>query len=672
MLDENDNKLQETVGEEETAKEKQGKEASTEGGDSVNPAATTEDSPGENTTPDEEVKTAKVEDVDNDDEAKSTKGESETPETYRRHHIPMPDYHAMSPENLVGELQRLVRNEQIPAIKRHVENIKREFDLKFQEFMEQKREEFAEKGGNPQDFKYNSVTKRQFNEVYSDYREKRNAYYKNLESSLHENLEKRLALIEELKGLVSVEEDINTTYKNFKSIQERWRNAGAVPRNKYNDVWRTYHHHVEIFYDFLHLNRELRDLDFKHNLEEKQKLITRAEKLLDEPDIGKAFRELQTLHKIWKEEIGPVAKSEREAIWERFSNATKAMHLRRQEYFKNVEKDYEKNLEVKKEIIAQIREISGQMAKNHKGLQQQIQAVEKLRTQFFKAGKVPHKLSDETWGEFKDAVRAFNRNKNSFYKELKKLQLQNLDKKKALLAKAEELKDSEDWDNTTPEMKQIQREWKEIGHVPRKYSESIWNQFKEACNHYFERLHARRDKENENEVANYEKKSAILDKLKAYELKGDKEKDLEALSKFSEDWNNVGKVPFSKKNVNSKFNNIVAAILKKAGISQHESELLKYGSKISQLESKSDDRAILKEKTFIRRKIGEIKDEIRQLENNLAFFNESSEDNPLVKEVRDKIDSHKESLATWKSKMKHLNILQNTRNKKEDQSSEEE
>ncbi len=672
MLDENDNKLQETVGEEETAKEKQGKEASTEGGDSVNPAATTEDSPGENTTPDEEVKTAKVEDVDNDEKAKSTKGESETPETYRRHHIPMPDYHAMSPENLVGELQRLVRNEQIPAIKRHVENIKREFDLKFQEFMEQKREEFAEKGGNPQDFKYNSVTKRQFNEVYSDYREKRNAYYKNLESSLHENLEKRLALIEELKGLVSVEEDINTTYKNFKSIQEKWRNAGAVPRNKYNDVWRTYHHHVEIFYDFLHLNRELRDLDFKHNLEEKQKLITRAEKLLDEPDIGKAFRELQTLHKIWKEEIGPVAKSEREAIWERFSNATKAMHLRRQEYFKNVEKDYEKNLEAKKEIIAQIREISGQMAKNHKGLQQQIQAVEKLRTQFFKAGKVPHKLSDETWGEFKDAVRAFNRNKNTFYKELKKLQLQNLDKKKALLAKAEELKDSEDWDNTTPEMKQIQREWKEIGHVPRKYSESIWNQFKEACNHYFERLHARRDKENENEVANYEKKSAILDKLKAYELKGDKEKDLEALSKFSEDWNNVGKVPFSKKNVNSKFNNIVAAILKKAGISQHESELLKYGSKISQLESKSDDRAILKEKTFIRRKIGEIKDEIRQLENNLAFFNESSEDNPLVKEVRDKIDSHKESLATWKSKMKHLNILQNTRNKKEDQSSEEE
>ncbi|MBT8263831.1 MAG: DUF349 domain-containing protein, partial [Muriicola sp.] len=223
--------------------------------------------------------------------------DAEDVDNHRRHHIPLLDYHSMSLENLVGELQRLVRNEKIQAIKNHVEGIKSEFDLKFQEFLDEKKEEFVTHGGNEVDFKYNSVAKRQFNEVYAEYREKRNQYYKNLEQSLKTNLEKRLEIIEELKALINVEEDINTTYKNFKDLQERWRHAGSVPRNNYNDVWRTYHHHIEIFYDFLHLNRELRDLDFKHNLEEKEKLVKKAEALLEEKDLNKAFRELQTLHK---------------------------------------------------------------------------------------------------------------------------------------------------------------------------------------------------------------------------------------------------------------------------------------------------------------------------------------------------------------------------------------
>ena len=210
------------------------------------------------------------------DEIEETNAEdAEDEDNHHRHHIPMHDYHAMTMENLVGELQRLVRNEKVQAIKNHVDGIKSEFDLKFQDFIEEKKEEFVSQGGNEIDFRYNSVAKRQFNEVYSDYREKRNAYYKSLETNLKQNLEKRLQIIEELKALVNVEEDINTTYKNFKDLQEQWRHAGSVPRNHYNDVWRTYHHHVEIFYDFLHLNRELRDLDFKYNLEEKEKLVTK-------------------------------------------------------------------------------------------------------------------------------------------------------------------------------------------------------------------------------------------------------------------------------------------------------------------------------------------------------------------------------------------------------------
>ncbi|WP_431161305.1 DUF349 domain-containing protein [Flagellimonas beolgyonensis] len=597
--------------------------------------------------------------------------DAEDTENEKRHYIPMLDYHSMPMENLVGELQRLVKNEKVQAIGRHVSAIKYEFDQKFQEFIEQKKEEFVEKGGNEIDFRYNSVAKRQFNEVYSEYREKRDQYYKQLEQNLKTNLQNRLAIIEELKGLIDVEEDINTTYNNFKDLQERWKNAGPIPRANYNDVWRTYHHHMEIFYDFLHLNRELRDLDFKHNLEEKQKLAERAEALADEPDLGKAFRELQTLHKIWKEDIGPVAKEHREEIWERFSNATKAMHQRRQEHFQELEKGFEKNLEKKQEIIASIAKIADHVANNHRAIQQQIQEIEVLRDSFFKAGKVPQKVNEETWSNFKEAVRKFNRNKNAFYKNQKRDQQTNLDKKRALLDLAISLKDSEDWDTATPEMKRIQSEWKKIGHVPRKYSDKIWNEFKEACNHYFDRLHAGKNEAHKEEYENFEQKNACLDRLKDFQLSGDKKKDLEDIKAFLAEWKKYGRIPYNKKHINGKFNKIIDALLKKLGVSKQESELLKYGNKVQELAKTEDEVAIGNERLFIRRKIDESKSEIRQLENNLQFFSDDSEDNPLVKEVIKNINKQKESLQTWKEKLKKLNILEHKLNKEAEEENDE-
>ncbi|MCK0146874.1 DUF349 domain-containing protein [Arenibacter sp. F26102] len=598
--------------------------------------------------------------------------DAEDSDNHQRHHIPMPDYHAMSMENLVGELQRLVRNEKVQAIKKHVDGIKYEFDQKFQEFIDEKKEDFINSGGNEIDFRYNSVTKRQFNEVYSDYREKRNSYYKSLEQGLKSNLTQRLEIINELKALVNVEEDINTTYKNFKDLQERWKNAGPIPRTNYNDVWRTYHHHIEIFYDFLHLNRELRDLDFKHNYEEKLKIVVRAEELVQLEDLNKAFQELQTLHKIWKEDIGPVGKEHREEIWDRFSNATKLLHQRRQEYFKDLEKVYEQNLERKNEIIQSISKIATHIASSHKELQQQIREVEKLRDSFFKAGKVPQKVNEKTWANFKDAVREFNRNKNNYYKNLKKEQQVNLDKKRALLELAVSLKDSEDWDTTTQELKRIQNEWKKIGHVPRKYSDKIWKEFKTACNHYFDRFHALKNKAHKEEAENFERKNACLENLKSFELSGDKDKDLATIKEFISEWKEAGRVPFNKKSINAKFNKILDALFKKLNVNRQEAELLKYGNKIQQLANNDNDYAISNERTFIRRKIDESKNEIRQLENNLQFFSNASEDNPLVKEVIKNINNHKDSLATWKAKLKKLNILENNLMKEMEETENEE
>ncbi len=597
--------------------------------------------------------------------------DAEDKDNHHRHHIPILDYHAMSMENLVGELQKLVKNEKIQAIKKHIDGIKHEFDLKFQEFIEHKKEDFVSNGGNEIDFRYNSVTKRQFNEVYSEYREKRNQYYKNLENSLKENLAIRLVIIEELKSLINVEEDINTTYKHFKDVQERWRNAGPVPRNSYNDVWRTYHHHIEIFYDFLHINRELRDLDFKHNLEEKLKLVERAEALEKEEDLNKAFRELQTLHKIWKEDIGPVDKEHREDIWERFSNATKVLHHRRQDYYKDLDKIHEQNLEKKNEIIEAIKTISITVADNHRALQQQIKQIEELRNAFFKAGKVPQKVNEQTWANFKDAVRNFNRNKNAYYKNLKKGQQENLDKKRDLLNLAISLKDSEEWDSTTSEMKRIQNEWKKIGHVPRKYSDKIWKEFKDACNHYFDRLHALKNEAHKDESENFDKKNACLERLRAFELSSKRDEDLTTLKSFIEEWKTYGHVPYNKKNINQKFNKILDAIFKKLDVSRQESELLKYGNKIQQLANADNDRAIANERSFIRKKIDESKNDIRQLENNLLFFSNASEDNPMVKDVVKKVENHKEALETWKAKLKKLNVLQHNLHKEPEEIPEE-
>ena len=603
----------------------------------------------------------KPESADPDEEIDESNAEdAEDSENERRHHIPFLDYHSLTMENLVGELQRLLRTEKVQAIRRHVEQIKSEFDLKFQDFIETKKEEFVERGGAESDFHYNSVTKRQFNELYSEYRDKRNQYYRDLEHRLKENLANRLAIIEDLKGLVNMEEDMTTTYNTFKELQQKWRNAGPVPRTQYNDVWRTYQHHVEIFYDFLHLNRELRDLDFKHNLEEKLKLIERAEALANEEDLNKAFRELQTLHKLWKEEIGPVSKENREEIWKRFSDATKVVHQRRQEHFQELEAQYEANLAVKQQIISDIEKIASSVADNHRGIQKQIKDIEKLRDAFFKAGKVPQKVNEQTWAGFKNAVRSFNRTKNAFYKNLKKDQQENLDKKRELLERALSLKDSEDWESTTPEMKQIQQQWKQIGHVPRKYSDKIWKQFKEACNHYFNRLHAQKDSANAGERENLKEKLSLMDQLKEFKLSGKKEKDLKVIQEFVTKWKEIGHIPHSKRHINSKFYKILDALFKKMGVSRQEAEIIKYGNKIQQLSKEDDAQAILQERQFVKRKIEENKNEIRQLENNLEFFSDTSEENPMVKKVIRDLEKQKEALGNWKAKLKKLNILRNS------------
>jgi len=578
--------------------------------------------------------------------------DAEDEDNSTRHEIKEKDYHAMPLDALVDELEHLVKNEKIQTIKSHFDTIKNEFNAKFSALLEEKKEEFITGGGNTIDFHFKSPEKTRFNEVFREYRDKRQDYYKNLEKNLKANLEQRLEIIEEIKGLINVEENINTTYKHFKELQESWRNAGPIPRDKYNNVWNNYHHHVEIFYDFLHLNRDLRDLDFKHNLEQKIKIIDRAEELAQDTDSNRAFRELQVLHKIWKEELGPVDKEHRELIWDRFSAATKTIHEKRQIFFEELDKAYEKNLEKKHEIIAKIDTVVQDEANNHSAWQKKIKAIEALREEFFSAGKVPIKVNEETWAKFKESVRTFNRKKNTFYKSLKKDQFNNLQKKLELIQIAEDNKDSDDFETTTSLMKKIQSDWKKIGHVPRKDSDKIWKKFKNACNHYFDKYHESKNAANKEEVEAFEMKSKFLESIPSLEFTDDVEASLATINEKIAEWKTIGRVPFNKRFIDGKFNKAIDALYGKLKMDKNETELLKYDNKLMSLSS--DKRSLDNEHNFIRKKISDIKGEINQLENNLQFFSNVDEDNPLVKDVYKNIDKHKNELSTWKSKLKKV------------------
>ncbi|MCB0453964.1 MAG: DUF349 domain-containing protein [Aequorivita sp.] len=598
-----------------------------------------------------QVKASEDEEGEDEDEVASSEDEEDEEESEEK---AQKDYSSLSEKELVAELDKLLKTKKIQELKHDVEEIRSEFNSKFNEELEHKKEEFLAEGGNIIDFHYTTPLKKEFNSLYFDYKEKRNSHYKNLKKDLQANLDKRWELIEELKGLLSAEENINTTYNHFKEIQEKWHMAGAIPRDKYNTVWNTYHHHVENFYDFLHLNREFRDLDFKHNLDSKLKIITRAEELGQETDINKAFRELQMLHKMWKEDIGPVAKEYRDEVWDKFSEATKVIHDKRQEQLAEMEKDFEANYEKKKQLVEEIKKAAENTKPSHQSWQEAIKKVQELRDAFFNTGRVPRANNKEIWKAFKDATGNFNHQKNSFYKNQKKEQYTNLEQKRELIKIAEENKDSEDFEATTALMKKIQNDWKSIGHVPRKDSDKIWKRFKKACNHYFDRLHAQKNEANQEEMVHFEAKQAMLDKLTSFELSGDHKVDVKAIKEKIAAWKEIGRVPYNKRNIEQKFNKTLDGLFAKLDLGKKETELIKFDNKLNTLVNREDDRKLQNEHFFISKKIDETKDEIRQLENNLGFFHHVDENNPLVKEVHKNIARHKEQLEVWKAKLSKI------------------
>ena len=560
---------------------------------------------------------------------------------------------ALDLEALVKELDKMTQNSNVAAIKSNVEEIKKVFDEKFGVLLAEKKAQFLEEGGASIDFYFSSPLKVTFNELMANYKAKRKAHYDALDVQLKENLNKRIAAIDALKEIID-KADAKTMYNDFKQLQHTWKAIGPVPRTKYNTTWRNYHHHVERFYDLLHLNKDLRELDFKHNLEEKLKIVARAEHLSEQADLESAFKELQVLHKKWKEEIGPVSKEFSEEIWQKFSAATKKIHSKRDVFFEGQKTQYEENLKLKIAVIETLEVFDTANNKTHSDWQRSIKEFEAVRETFFKIGKVPRQKSQQIWERLKTTTKKFNHAKNAFYKELNHTQQENLEKKLALVALATSLKDSEEYQHASSEMKRIQAEWKTIGHVPRKFSDKIWKEFKEACNHYFDRVHKIQDSGSVAEQEALATKKEFLQQIQG--VYGNSDIDIEEVKAYLKTWKNIGRVPRKEKAIEVEFNKAIEILFEQLEVSGEDLVLMKYKIKMDAI-SLDNPRKIEGEIQFVRKKVDEITREIKQLENNISFISNAADDNPLVVNVKESIAKNSSTLILWKQKLTFLRGL---------------
>ena len=477
-----------------------------------------------------------------------------------------------------------------------------------------------------------------FKSVYEAYKKERAAYTAQVEAEREKNLEKKEAVIAELKALIENQENVGAAFPEFRKLQDRWREIGQVPAKNYEDINKTYQHCVELFYDMVNVNRELRDLDFQKNLEAKQQFCEMAEKLSENENIIEAFKELQKLHEQWKE-FGPVAKQYRDEIWDRFKAATAVVNKKYQAYFEGLKSQQEQNLVQKSALCEQVEAIAEKeitSSNEWNSLSKEIEDIQKVwKTIGFASKKDNQKIYDR----FRAACDKFYERKRVFYNDYKDNMNTNLEKKVALCEAAEQLKTSTEWKKTTDQFINLQKQWKEIGAVPRKKSEVLWKRFRAACDEFF----AERDKNAKPEndfYGNLKAKNRLIEEIKAYELVEDENENMEAMTSFMQRWQAIGFVPFKEKEK-------VAQAYKEA-LSTKFPDMSTRSRKAKLAKSPKSERERLVQK------YNKLEQDIVTYENNIGFFAMSKNSEPLIKQMQDRIAQAKEELKTLEAQIRTL------------------
>ncbi len=566
------------------------------------------------------------------------------------------DYTALSKEDLVAVLKDLVDTKNVMQIKNDIELIKTNYYKKHKADIEKKRKAFLEEGGDIEDFKVEEEPlEKSLKEYLKKYKEIKAEYNKNIEEEKQENLNKKYQIIEEIKDLVNRKESINKTFQEFRELQKKWRLTGLVPQQNVKDLWETYHHHVEAFYDYIKINKELRDLDLKKNLEVKIELCEKAEELLLEPNIISVFNKLQKLHEQWRE-IGPVPPDMRTDIWERFKETTSIINKKHQEYFLNLKKEQKKNLEAKTVLCEKAEELCNLSISSHKDWEIKSNEIIELQRIWKTIGFAPKKDNNRIYIRFRESCDKFFNRKREFYSHNREEQNNNLQLKTDLCVQAEALEDSTEWKKTTEELITLQKRWKEIGSVPYRHSEKIWKRFRAACDRFFEKKETHFSEVDTSYEQNLKKKQELIKKVEKFKMTDNVEESLKKLKEFQREWAEIGFVPYKyKDDIQEKYRTIINEKFDNLNVDENYKNLLKFKTKLESLKSKPNGQQRIKqEQDKIVNKLKQLENDIVLWENNIGFFTKTKNAESMITEVELKIKDARKRISLLKDKLKLL------------------
>lgn len=578
--------------------------------------------------------------------------EKSTPE------IPDIDFSTLTTEEIVHQMQKLVSEYPVNLIKNVIESLPELFETQYKEEYEKALAAFTADGDSPEGFEYKNDTRERFNNIYKLYKEKKSSASRKTEAEREENLKIKLGIIEELKALIQKEESLDKTFQEFRDLQERWRNTGMVPQAKLNGLLETYHLHVENFYNYIKINKELRDLDLKRNLDEKNQLCEEAEKLVESNDIAESFKHLQLLHARWKE-IGPIPKDQKEPVWERFKAATGQINDKYHNFFESLKKEQEDNLKVKEEICTKASAIADGEYKSISEWNTATKNIIDLQEEWKHSGTIPQKERNRIYKKFRASCDLFFDRKREFFKKMLEEQEKNLELKVQLCEKVEAIKDSTDWKVTTDKIISYQKEWKKIGPAPKKHSNKVWMRFRAACDTFFNNKSAHFKDIDSEQGQNLEKKKALIEEVKQFTLSGSNETDIAKLKEFQSRWAKIGFVPIKEKDaVQEEFRGLINGWFDKLNLDEFDKNLERYRAKINSFDSgENKEYKIINEREKLVSKIRQLETDVNTWENNIGFIAKSNKSQGLIQELTSQIEKTKQRLALLKEKLKAIDNM---------------
>ncbi len=569
------------------------------------------------------------------------------------------DYSGLSKEELVATIKLFAQSSDVLGQKGNAEEVKNQFYKIHRAEIAEKKQAFVESGGQAEDFSFEDSAENEFKEYYKQFRDRKASLIDTIERDKKNNLAKKKEIIAEIDHLINKEEAINDTFKDFRDLQERWKHIGAVPQSEIKTIWESYHLVVGKFYDYIKINKELRDLDLKKNLEQKMILCEHAERLLLEESVVKAFGDLQKLHEVWRE-IGPAPQESKEEVWERFKLATSTINKRHQDYFVLLKDQEKRNLDAKKAICEKIKELIDGQYDNPRAWTDASNQVVEMQKVWRTVGFAPKKFNNEIYAEFRTLCDEFFEIKKKFFDTLKSGEEDNKQQRIDLCIQAEALSSSKDWKETTEILIKLQKEWKSIGNVTRKDSEKLWKRFRGACDTFFAAKDEYFKSLDSEQEQNLQKKHELVARLTAFQLTGDHEADLKVLMDIQKEWSDVGFVPLKEKNkLQAQYRELLNEKFSLLNIDTDKSKNVKYHVKLESYKlAKNPKEKFTSEKVKIQGRIKQLQTDIITLQNNMGFFSKSNNASSFIKDVEAKIKKGQEEIQQLKEQLKLISDVE--------------